>query len=217
MYRVVPFLSLDLLSIILGVKYFWIAETNVFRIDLDFFFYRNTSHCKPEILGGGGALTLERGMGMCRGHDPFFQTSHRSLAYQFTVNAPLLCPLFSIFRKFLHFQPCFGQNFSSLDPNFSKFLFLKLLFFKENPLPRPYILKPAWHTSTKKVECPPGWNHQLWLQYFLLGSLLLPYSSSKENKYFNRPYPIPSISKETHGEHQPSTTRSSYIRSFYSV
>ena len=52
---------------------------------------------------------------------PFFQTSHRSLAYQFTVNAPLLCPLFSIFRKFLHFQPCFGQNSSALDPNFSKF------------------------------------------------------------------------------------------------
>ena len=22
--------------------------------------------------GGGGALTLERGMGMCRGHDPLF-------------------------------------------------------------------------------------------------------------------------------------------------
>ena len=87
---------------------------------------------------------------------PFFQTSHRSLAYQFTVNAPLWCPLFSIFRKFLHFQPCFGQNSSSLDPNFSKFSFLRPLFFKENPLPRPYILKPVWLTSTKKiVECPP--------------------------------------------------------------
>ena len=87
---------------------------------------------------------------------PFFQNSHRSLAYQFTVNAPLLCPLFSIFRKFLHFQPCFGQNSSSLDPNFSKFLFLRPLFFKENPLPRPYILKPAWHTSTKnKLSAPP--------------------------------------------------------------
>ena len=87
---------------------------------------------------------------------PFFQASRRSLAHQFTVNAPLLCPPFSIFRKFLHFQPCFGQNLSSLDPKFSKFLFPRPHFFKENLLPRPYIFKPAWHTPTqKKVECPP--------------------------------------------------------------
>ena len=88
---------------------------------------------------------------------PFFQASRRSLAHQFTINALLLCPLLSIFRHFLHFQPCFGQNFSSLDPNFSKFLFPRPHFLKENPLPRPYILKPAWHTPTKKkVDCPPG-------------------------------------------------------------
>ena len=88
---------------------------------------------------------------------PVAAPGRRSLAYQFTVNAPLLCPLFSIFRKFLHFQPCFSQNFSSLDPNFSKFSFPRPQFFKEKPLPIPYILKPAWHTSTKKkkVERPP--------------------------------------------------------------
>ena len=107
-------------------------------------------------LISGRALTLERGMGVCRGHDPLFQASRRSLAYQFTVNAPLLCPLFSIFIKFLHFQPCFGQNSSSLDPNFSKFSFPRPAFFKENPLPRPYILKSAWHTPTKKkLSAPP--------------------------------------------------------------
>ena len=49
---------------------------------------------------------------------PFFQASRRSLAYQFTVNGPLLRPPFSIFRKFLDFQPCFGQNSSSLGPIF---------------------------------------------------------------------------------------------------
>ena len=32
-------------------------------------------------IPGGGGLTLERGMGMCRGHDPLFQASRRSLAY----------------------------------------------------------------------------------------------------------------------------------------
>ena len=86
---------------------------------------------------------------------PFFQASRRSLAYQFTLNAQLLWPPFSIFRKFLNFQPCFGQNSSSLDPDFSKFSFPRPLFFKENPLPRPYILKPMWHTSTKKKSWVP--------------------------------------------------------------
>ena len=90
---------------------------------------------------------------------PVAAPGRRSLAYQFTVNAPLLCPLFSIFRKFLHFQPCFSQNFSSLDPNFSKFSFPRPQFFKEKPLPIPYILKPAWHTATKKkkkLSAPQG-------------------------------------------------------------
>ena len=49
---------------------------------------------------------------------PFFQASRRSLAYQFTIIAPLLRPPFSNFRKFFHFQPCFGQNFNSQDVNF---------------------------------------------------------------------------------------------------
>ena len=93
---------------------------------------------------------------------PFFQASRRSLAHQVTVNVPLSCPLFSIFRKFLHFQPCFGQNASSLDQNFSTFSFPRPPFFKENLFPRPYILKPAWYTLTKnKVDCPPGVNPQI--------------------------------------------------------
>ena len=87
---------------------------------------------------------------------PFFQASRRSLAHQITVIAPLLCPLSSMFRKFLYFQPCFGENFSSLDPNFSKFSFPRPPFLKENPLPRPYILKLAWHIPTKKkLSAPP--------------------------------------------------------------
>ena len=100
---------------------------------------------------GGGALTLERGTGMCRGHDPLFsgQSPLPSLP-SYPQWAARVTP-FSIFRKFVHFQPCFGQNSSSLDQNFSTFSFPRPPFFKENPLPRPYILKPAWHTSTKKM------------------------------------------------------------------
>ena len=92
---------------------------------------------------------------MCRGHDPqVFQASQRSLAYPFTIIAPLLYPPFSNFRKIFNFQPCFGQNFSSQDPNFRS---LDPSFFKENPLPRPYFWKPVWHTPTKKKSwVPPG-------------------------------------------------------------
>ena len=93
---------------------------------------------------------------MCRGHDPlFFQATWRSLAYQFTIIGPLLCPPFSNFRKIFNFQPCYGQNFSSQDANFPNFRSLNPSFFKENPLPRPYFWKPVWHTPTKKKSWVP--------------------------------------------------------------
>ena len=89
---------------------------------------------------------------------PFFQVSWRSLAYQFIINAPLMCPLFSVFRKILHFQLCFGQNCSSQDAKFPNFHSQEPLFFKESPLTGPYFWKPMWHTPTKKVECPREWG-----------------------------------------------------------
>ena len=67
-----------------------------------------------------GALALESGTGMCRGHDPFFQASRPSL------NLPSMrrpCAHHHLnFKKSLHFQPCFGQNFSSQDANFPNVL-----------------------------------------------------------------------------------------------
>ena len=93
---------------------------------------------------------------------PFFQASQRSLAYQFTIIASLLWPPFSNFRKFFHFQPCFGQNFSSQDANFPNFRSLDPSFFKENPFPRPYFWKTVWHIPTKKKLSapPPRKNHR---------------------------------------------------------
>ena len=117
--------------------------------------FRMLHHFTP----GGGGTDLERGYGhVPRSWPPFFRPVGRgSLAYQFTIIAPLLCPPFSNFRKFFHFQPCFGQNFSSQDANFPNFRSLDPSFFKENPLPRPYFWKFVWHIPTKKkVECPPG-------------------------------------------------------------
>ena len=95
---------------------------------------------------------------MCHGHDPLFQASRRSLAHQFTLNAPLLCPLFSIFRKLLHFQPCFGQNSSSLDLNFSQFSFLRPpwhFFRKIRSLDPTFLNLRGTHPPKKKLSAPP--------------------------------------------------------------
>ena len=109
-----------------------------------------------ERSRGGGQWPRKGVWGCAAVMTPFFQASRRSLAYQFTIIVPLLCPPFSNFRKIFNFQPCFGQNFSSQDANFPNFRSLDPSFFKENPLPRPYFWKPVWHIPTpKKVECPP--------------------------------------------------------------
>ena len=103
-----------------------------------------------------GALTLESGMGMCRGHDPLFsgQSALPSLPIYHQCAAHV--PPSSIFSKILHFQSCFGQNFSSQDTNFPNFCLQDPSFLKENPLPRPYFWKPRWkplwHTLTKKKK-----------------------------------------------------------------
>ena len=73
---------------------------------------------------------------------PFFQAIRRSL----TVNVPLWLP-FLMFYKIFAFSAMFWPKFYLSRPK----------FFKENPLPRPYILKPPWHTSTrKKLSALPG-------------------------------------------------------------
>ena len=124
--------------------------------------------------GGGGGTDLKGGWGCAAVMTPFFQASRRSLAYQFTIIAPLLCPPFSNFRKNFNFQSCFGQNFSSQDANFPNFRSLDPSFFKENPLPRPYFWKPVWHIPIqKKVECPPwGTNIVAVIVYYLVYNYL---------------------------------------------
>ena len=99
--------------------------------------------------GGGGHSHMKGVWGVLRSWPPgFFQAIRRSLAYQFTVNAPLLCLPFSCFRNFSHFQPCFGQNSISLDPNFSR---------KIRSL-NPTFWNPVAHIHQKKswVPSPDG-------------------------------------------------------------
>ena len=77
---------------------------------------------------------------------PFFQANRRSLAYQFTINAPLMCPPFTIFSL------DFGQNFSSQDAIFP---LPRPLIFQGKSVPMTLLLKnPTAHTQQKKVECP---------------------------------------------------------------
>ena len=61
-----------------------------------------------------GGTHIGKWSGMCRGHDNFF----RPVGASFTINVSLMCPPPFKFLEMLHFQPCFGQNFSSQDANF---------------------------------------------------------------------------------------------------
>ena len=91
------------------------------------------------LVNTPGALTLESGRGMYRSHDLFF--SGQSALPKFTINASLCGPPHHLnFKKILHFQPCFDQNFSFQDANFPNVRSQDpLFFFKGNLLHRPYI------------------------------------------------------------------------------
>ena len=63
---------------------------------------------------------------------------------------------FSIFRKILHFQPCFGRNFSSQDANFPKYFFPKTPHFSRKICSLdPTFVNPCGTHPQKKVECSP--------------------------------------------------------------
>ena len=93
-----------------------------------------------------------------------------------------LAPCFQYLENFCTFNHVLAKISSSLDLNFSQFSFPRPPFLKKNPLPRPYILKPAWHTPTKKkkVECPPPgtWWAWSWDLSFIPWKLFLIITSS---------------------------------------
>ena len=88
---------------------------------------------------------------VCCDHTSFFQASRHSLAYQFIINAPLVCLPFSTWlmcRKILHFQP---SKFQLSRWKFLWiFLYLDPSFFKENPL----SLNPTF--GNQRGTCPPN-------------------------------------------------------------
>ena len=107
-----------------------------------------------EVSRGGGEHSHWKGVWGCAAvMTPFFQASRRFLAHQFTLNAPHLCPLFSIFRNFLHFQPCFGQNSSSLPQFFQNFRSQDPHFFRKIRSLDPTFLNPrGTHPQKKKKK-----------------------------------------------------------------
>ena len=73
---------------------------------------------------------------------------------KFTINALLMCPHHLNFKKILHFQPCFGQNFSSQDANFPNvrsqypYLFIYLFIF----LKKTFFLGPTFRKLVWLIE-----------------------------------------------------------------
>ena len=90
-----------------------------------------------------------------RSWPPFFHASLCSLAYQFTLNASLMCPHFQCLEKFCIFSLVLAKIYALKTQTFKIFIPKTPSFFKENPLPRPYFGNPCGTHPPKKVECPP--------------------------------------------------------------
>ena len=112
--------------------------------------------CHLSHPRGGGELPLERGM--CHHLDPLFQCQSAPLTNPFTINGPLISPIFNLVTKFA-FKPLFWPKLQLSRCKFSKFLFPRLSFFKENLLPRHYFWKPVGTQPTKKLSAPPPLHH----------------------------------------------------------
>ena len=128
------------------------------------------------LVNTPGALTLEGGTGMCFGHDPFFQASRCSLNLPSMRRSCAPPPHHLNFKKILHFQPCFGQDFSSQDANFQMFvpntptcfLFCFFVFFKGKPT-----------------------SYALHLETFCIFSLVLARISALKTQISKCSFPIP--------------------------
>ena len=96
---------------------------------------------------------------MYRGHDHLFSFSGQSALHSLTIYhqcAAHVPPIFN-FYKILHFQPCFGQNFSSQDTNFCS---PKTPHFSS----KIHSLYPTFGNlcgkhPPKKLSAPPGYTN----------------------------------------------------------
>ena len=119
-----------------------------------------TNHGRvASLLPGEGGLPLEGGTECAVVMTQFFQASRCSLAYQFTINASLMCPHFQFLGKICIFSIVFDQKFSSKDANF-------WIFAPKTP---HFLRKPAHHIPTTKLSNPSSPNTAI--QYPVLSLL----------------------------------------------
>ena len=94
---------------------------------------------------------------MCCGHDPFFQASWCSLAYQFTINASLMCPppIFNFKKKICFFSLyLFWPKFQLSRCIFLIFVPKTTSFFKESTSLEA-CLAHTHQKKKKKLSAPP--------------------------------------------------------------
>ena len=136
---------------------FWLPSGPYFFISHEWKWVGNNKAANI-CFGRGVHLYWEVVQGCAMVMTPFFQASRHFLAYQVTLNAPFMCPAFSIFRKIMDFKlvlakipalkmqifqifvpksPHFSRKIHSLDPTFENLC-------GTNPPKK----------KKKKVECP---------------------------------------------------------------
>ena len=108
-----------------------------------------------------GTLSLESGTGVHHSHDPLFQAS----LHKFTINAPLMYTLFSIFRKKKKKKRCIFSLVSGKISDLKTKIFEIFLHFsrKIRSLDPTFGNPCGTHPSKKKkkkkkVVCPPGFS-----------------------------------------------------------
>ena len=79
-------------------------------------------------LGYHGYMPVGGGMHVLRSWSPFSQASRRSLAYQYTIHAPLMCPHFQFLEKNA-FTAMFLAQISALKTEISTIFVSKTLLF----------------------------------------------------------------------------------------
>ena len=105
-------------------------------------------------LGGHYHWKVVRGCALVM--TPFFHASQCSLAYQFTINVPLMCPPFSIFGKKCNFSLVLAKISALETQNFWIFAPKTPHFFKKTGSLDPTFGNRHGTYPSKKFECPTG-------------------------------------------------------------
>ena len=136
---------------------------------------RCSSQDKFLCPGGGGHYHWKVVWGCAAVMTPFFRASRRSLASQFTINAPFMCPPFQFLENFA-FSALFWAKISALKTqNFWIFAPKTPQFSRKTCSLDPTFGNPCGtYPPKKKIECPPRvpmvWDPSTFLSLLIWGS-----------------------------------------------